>query len=387
MKPWQTKIKSAAAMAAMAAMAASLCVVAVLLPACAGLPGNTPSNAPTSITPDIEARIAAISQRYVFADMHAHPSRFHRANVPHVSAEEVALYQRAKMDMAVANVSADAPYSGRYLLRDGTEIPRGQYRPEPGSVFDFARERLSRLQETFDLGIAVHAADPDAVLAAKSAGRFAILPALEGADALEGKLENLQRFYEQGLRLLQLVHFRPNELGHIQTWPYAPGGLTRFGEQVVREANRMGIVIDLAHCNTETIMDVLAISKQPVLFSHGGLQALLEQDRALSDEEMAAIAAGGGVIGIWPHGRYIESIERMVDYIEHAISVAGPDHVGIGSDLRGVSRYTAGFGRAAEFRAIAQELLRRGHDDDTVGKVMGGNFFRVWSAVSEGSVR
>lgn len=369
-------------MNATVSMATIVVVVAFSLAGCAGLPRGTPPAKPAGISAEMDARIVDISQRYVFADMHAHPSRFHRSNVPRISAEEVGLYQRAHMDMAVANVSADAPYSGRYALRDGTEIPRGQYKPEPGSVFSFAQERLGRLQETFDQGIAVHAASPAAVLAAKAQGKFAILPALEGADALEGRIENLQAFYDQGLRLLQLVHFRPNELGHIQTWPYAPGGLTEFGEQVVREANRMGVVIDLAHCNTETIMDVLAISKQPVLFSHGGLKALLEQDRALSDEEVRAIAAGGGIVGIWPHGRYIESVERMVDFIEHAISVAGPNHVGIGSDLRGVSRYTVGFSREAEFRAIAQEMLRRGHDDDTVGKVMGGNFFRVWQTVS-----
>lgn len=347
----------------------------------AGCVATPPGTVPTPVSGEMDARIAAISERWVFADMHAHPSRFHRANVAHVSAEEVALYQRAHMAMAVGNVSADAPYGGRYVLRDGTEIERGQYKPEPGSVYEFSRERLSRLQETFTQGIAVHAASPEAVLAARAAGKFAILPALEGADALEGKIENLHAFHAQGLRLLQLVHFRPNELGHMQTWPYSPGGLTEFGAQVVREANRLGIIIDLAHCNTETIADVLALSRHPVIFSHGGLRALLEQDRALSDEEVRAIAAGGGVIGIWPHGRYIESVERMADFIEHVITVAGADHIGIGSDLRGVSRYSAGFTREAEFRAIAQELLRRGHSDETVGKVMGGNFFRVWTEV------
>lgn len=360
----------------------SVLTASLLLAACTSTP-PAPS-VPADISVEIDARIENINRQFVFADMHAHPSRFHRSDVRHVSVKEVARYQRSHMNIAVANVSADAPYSGRYALRDGTEIPRGQYKPEPGAVFDFAQERLSRLQETFDQGIAVHASDPAAVLAAKSQGKFAIMPALEGADALEGDIENLHALYAQGLRLLQLVHFRPNELGHIQTWPYAPGGLTQFGEQVVREANRMGVIIDLAHCNEETIADVLAVSKHPVIFSHGGLKALKEQDRALSDDQVRAIAARGGIVGIWPNGSHIENVERMVDFIEHAIRIGGADHVGIGSDLRGVSRYSAGFTREAEFRAIAQEMLNRGYDDDTVGKVMGGNFFRLWSTVHAG---
>lgn len=360
----------------------------VFLGACAttssGQAGSTSeinTNAPDSISAGMDARIAAIHTQVVFADMHAHPSRFHRANVAMVSADEVALYQRAHMDLAVANISADAPYSGRYWLMDDTEIPRGQYKPEPGSVFAFAMDRMQRLQMTFDQGIAVPATDPVAVLRAKIAGKFALMPALEGADALEGNIENFYRLHERGLRLIQLVHFRANELGHIQTWPYSPGGLTEFGKQVVREANRLGVIIDLAHSNTETINDVLALSNHPVIFSHGGLKSLKDQDRALSDDEVRAIAANGGVIGIWPNGRHIQDVARMVDFIEYAIGIAGADHVGIGSDLRGMARYSKGFSREAEFRAIAQEMLTRGFDDDTVGKVMGGNFFRVWTEV------
>ena len=130
-------------------------------------------------------------------------------------------------------------------------------------------------------------------------------------------------------------------------------------------------------------MDVLERSSAPVIFSHGGLKALHDQDRALSDDEVRAIAARGGVVGIWPHGRYIEDVPRMVDFIEHAIEVAGPDHVGIGSDLRGTSAVSRGFGAEANFRAIAMEMLERGWDEETVGKVMGGNFVRVWQTVAE----
>ncbi len=289
------------------------------------------------------------------------------------------------MDIAAANISSDMAYSGGYTGADGAEIPRGQYKPASGEPFKLAYDRLQRIQLAYESGLAVHAGNPDAAMAARAAGKLAILPALEGADCLEGSIENLRKMHAAGLRLIQLVHFRANEIGHIQTYPYSPGGLTDFGRQIIREANRLNMIIDLAHANTETILDVLELSRDPVIFSHGGLQAIKEQDRALSDDEVRAIALAGGVIGIWPNGAHIEDVAGMVDHIEHVISLVGDEHVGIGSDLRGMSRYSKGFGRDAEFRAIAAELIDRGHSDETVGNVMGGNFFRLWQRIHESS--
>ena len=333
-------------------------------------------------SPEFEDRLAAINERYVFADMHAHPSRFHRANVESITPEEIGLYKANGMHVLVANISTDMAFSGGYENRDGTEVERGRHKPEPGAAFALTVDRLQRLRKTFDDGIAVFAADPAAALAAKAAGEVAVIPALEGADGLEGDINNLHLLYADGLRLIQLVHFRANELGHIQTYPYSPGGLTEFGRQVVREANRLGIVVDLAHANTETILDVLEISEHPVIFSHGGLKAIHEQDRALTDEEIRSIAGGGGGIGIWPNGSSVPDVAAMADLIEHVIEVAGVDHVGIGSDLRGMSSYAAGFDETAEFRAIARELMNRERSDDEIGQIMGGNFFRIWLEVA-----
>ena len=177
------------------------------------------------------------------------------------------------------------------------------------------------------------ALDAEHVLDARANGQVAILGAMEGGDGLEGSLDNLLTLYDKGLRLLQIVHFRANELGHIQTYPYSPGGLTDFGREAVEEANRLGIVIDLAHANTETIRDVLEVSEDPVIFSHGGLKAIREQDRALTDEEVEWIAASGGVVGIWPNGSSVATVADRVDLMEHVINVGGIDHVAIGSDL------------------------------------------------------
>lgn len=338
----------------------------------------------TPSTPDeMEARIADIHEQSVFADMHAHPSRFHRENVETILPEEIEVYRSSHFDLFVANISSDMAFDGVYVNRDGTEVPKGRYKPKPGEVFELAADRLRRLQKTVELGYAVHADKPADVLAARKTNDVAVMPALEGADALEGKIENLFEMHRMGLRLIQLIHFRNNELGHTQTWPYSPGGLTEFGREVVKQSNRLGIVIDMAHANHETMMDILELSEHPVIFSHGGVRKFTDHDRAVNDDEIRAIAAKGGVIGIWPHGRHIETVPLMVDYMEHVIDVGGIDHVGIGSDLRGISTYSKGFDEDANFLAIAMEFLKRGYSDEDVGKVMGGNFFRVWQTVTD----
>jgi len=330
-----------------------------------------------------DPRVIAIHEQAVFADMHAHPSRFHRRNIESITAQEIEVYRRSTMDLVVANISSDMAYDGGYVNRDGTEVEKGRYRPAPGEVYALSADRLARLQNTFDLGYAVHADKPVHVLEARDKNQVAIMPALEGGDALEGDIQKLSEMHKNGLRLIQLIHFRNNELGHTQTWPYSPGGLTEFGHEVVREANRLGIVIDTAHANNETLMDVLALSRHPIIFSHGGVREYTDHDRAVTDDQIRAIASNGGVVGIWPHGRLISTVAEMVDYMEHVIKIGGIDHVGIGSDLRGMSSYVIGFDKQANFHAIAIELLNRGYSDKDVGKVMGGNFFRVWAKVSE----
>jgi membrane dipeptidase len=328
-------------------------------------------------------RVALIHQQAVFADMHAHPSRFHRDNVPRIEAAELARYRSRFMDLVVCNISTDAVFSGGYVKRDGTEVKRGELpRPKPGEVFAFTLDRFARVIQTIDDGDAVLATSPEAVLGAKKQGKLALLAALEGGDGLEGRVENLRELYRRGLRLLQLVHFRANELGHIQTYPYSPGGLTAFGREAVHEANRLGILLDLAHANTETVMDALKESSQPLLFSHTGVKALHDGDRYITDEEIVTIASKGGVIGIWPNGESSPTMDDMVRNIDYVKKLVGIDHVGIGSDLRGMASYTSGFGEDANFQAIAEALLAHGYSDADTGKVMGGNFFRVWQQVS-----
>jgi membrane dipeptidase len=311
-------------------------------------------------------------------DIHAHPSRFHRANVPRIEAEEIARYRRGGIDVVVCNISTDTPYRGGYVTREGRTVETGMLRAEPGESWAFTLDRLERIVQTAASGDAVLVRTPEEALEAERQGKLALIAALEGADGLEGDLEHLRELHRKGVALVQLVHFRANEIGHIQTWPYSPGGLTDFGRRVVAEANRLGIVIDLAHANPETIRDVLAVSSRPVIFSHTGSLTLKTLDRHLGDGDIRAIAEKGGVIGIWPNGEALPELQDMVDHIDYVRKLVGVDHVGIGSDLRGMSKYTAGFGEEARFDAIAEALQSRGYSQDEIEKVMGENFVRVW---------
>jgi membrane dipeptidase len=331
-----------------------------------------------------ERRIAAIHERFVFADVHAHPSRFHRANVDRIEKEELARYRRGLIDAVVCNVSSDAAFHGGYTRRDGRAVPRlrgNDVHPlQQGDAFAFTLDRLARVLKTVEGGDAALASSPADVLAAKRRGQVALIAALEGGDGLEGRLDHLRDLHRRGVRVLQLMHFLDNNIGSNQTPPYEDRGLTPFGRDVVREANRLGIVLDLAHANTRTILDALETSTHPMMFSHTGVKARQPADRALTDEEIRAIAARGGLVGIWPNAD-LKTIDEMVRHIDHVKRLVGVDHLAIGSDLRGME-YIDAFGEEANFRAIIEGLLDAGYSDDDVGKVMGGNFFRLWQQVS-----
>jgi membrane dipeptidase len=315
-------------------------------------------------------------------DLHAHPSRFHRSNVERIEVEEIARYLRAGIDVVVCNISTDTLYRGGYVTREGLNVETGNLRAEPGESWAFTLDRFERIEATVAAGMALMVRTPGEAREARRQGKLALIAALEGADGLEGNLEHLRELHRRGLGLIQLVHFRANEIGHIQTWPYSPGGLTPFGREVVAESNRLKIVIDLAHANPQTIQDVLAASRHPVIFSHTGALSLKKRDRHLADEEIRAIAAKGGVVGIWPNGEALPALRDMVDHIDYVKNLVGVDHVGIGSDLRGMSSYTEGFGEEARFDAITEALGERGYSPEDVEKVMGGNFVRVWTEVT-----
>ena len=208
--------------------------------------------------------------------------------------------------------------------------------------------------------------------------------AIEGADPLEGDIARVKFFYDRGVRVLQLLHYRINEIGDIQTANPQHGGLTPFGREVVREMNKLGMIIDTAHCSPETVAGVLSESKAPVIFSHTGAHALRPLGRHLQDRELRAIAAKDGIIGIWPNLRRRDTFESFLEDLDYVQELAGDGRVGIATDLFGLDTHTA-VPTHKEFALIPAALLKRGYAAAAVEKIVGGNFMRLFREVSASS--
>ena len=269
--------------------------------------------------------------------------------------------------------------------------------------------------------------DGDQLEAARAEGLIAGIPGIEGGHAIEESREKLAWFHGQGLRVLTLVW--NNHLPWIRSCqPGAaagvPTGLSDFGREVVRDMNRLGMVVDVSHAGERSFYDALEVSSRPVLASHSGCRALHDHPRNLTDAQLAALGQAGGVVGIVFHpgfldraardeearvrateayralaaegdtalflaqSEYLErhaaplGAERVADHIEHAVEVAGIEHVGIGSDFDGIQRGPRGLEDASTYGHLGQLLARRGFGREDVERVLGGNLRRLFAEVT-----
>ncbi|MGH7772992.1 MAG: dipeptidase, partial [Candidatus Binatia bacterium] len=240
---------------------------------------------------------AANLYRQAAVDLHSHPGPFAGAPIfPGASREltsALADMRLARLDAALFSLSSDRPV----IRRDPSAGLTRQFRePEPGELFRFAQSHFDKVLSQMDGMIALSAAD---VVAFKRKGVPCAILAFEGADALDDDLSRVKLFYDRGIRVIQLVHYRINAVGDIMTEPIKHGGLTPFGRDVVKEMNRTGMIIDVAHAHSETVRGALAESRHPVLDSHTRPTVRIETRRARSDDELRAVAKKGGVIGVW----------------------------------------------------------------------------------------
>ncbi len=308
-------------------------------------------------------------------------------------------------------------------------------RDVPGAALREALERIDAVHEMVrrhprDVALAGSAAE---VRAAVARGQLASLMGVEGGHIIEENLAALRTFHRLGVRYLTLTH------SFHTTWadssgtgaqPLAPlhGGLIGFGREVVREMNRLGMLVDVSHVSDRTFFDALAVSRAPVIASHSSCRAVFEHPRNLSDEMLRALARNGGVLQINFFPGYIDAdaaariaaqrerlapelealrarfegdpaglrrarealyaaspwptapLEALLDHFDHAIRVAGPDHVGIGGDWDGVPSMPEGMDDVSFLPALTRGLLARGHAPETVRKVLGENLLRVLEA-------
>jgi len=220
-----------------------------------------------------------------------------------------------------------------------------------------------------DAVVATSAADVDH---AARDGRTAVLLGCEGGDFLDGDLRRLEEARAAGVTVLTLVHYRVNEIGDVQTELPVHGGLSRFGRAVVAECGRLGIVVDCAHASSATTTDVLEVSNQPVIVSHGQLgQASAAHPRLLTAAHVAAVASAGGLIGAWPAGLTSQSLADFAAGVIRLTEEAGPAHVAIGTDLDG--NYRPVLTSYSQLADLAGLLRDRGLPADNIRQVLGGN--------------
>jgi microsomal dipeptidase-like Zn-dependent dipeptidase len=198
---------------------------------------------------------------------------------------------------------------------------------------------------------------------------------LEGAYPLQGKAENLQNFFDAGVRMIGMTHF-PDSSMSGSAHGFRKGGLSPEGRRLVKRMQNMGIIIDLSHASRETIKDILEIAEKPVLFSHTGLRGVCDNNRNITDDEIRGIGKNGGVIGVafFEKATCGTGIDSIIDSMEHVIKIAGIDHVALGSDFDG--------GVATPFDSsglilITEALVKRGYSGKDIAKIMGGNAVRV----------
>ena len=224
----------------------------------------------------------------------------------------------------------------------------------------------------------------------KAEGKCGGILALEGIEPLGHDLKFLDIFYALGMRMAGLPHNRRNYFSDGTQPHVRPGGLAAMGKRAVERMNELGVVVDVTHMNQVCFWETLEISQAPVVLSHGcpsrfyprkpedsPLHPALDVSRG--PERIEALARNGGVFGIFFLGR--ADVDAVVDEIEYIIDLVGPDHVGLGSDLYGLEVAPVGLEEISKVPAVTQRLVERGHSDEVVLKVLGGNFLRVFEQV------
>jgi membrane dipeptidase len=265
----------------------------------------------------------------------------------------------------------------------------------------------------------------------REAGKGKILLALgmENGSPIEGRLENVRRYYDLGVRYITLAHAKSNHLADASYDPDRPwGGLSPFGRDVVEEMNRLGIMVDISHLTDSAALQILRVSRAPVIASHSSCRSFTPGfERNISDELIRAVAAHGGVVqinfsaifledtfrrqeegeskeikehlarsGVRPGSQeakhYVEeyrhehplpfpTVARVADHIDHVVRLAGIDHAGFGSDFDGAGdTFPLGLKDVSQYPNLIAELMRRGYSDEALRKICGENLLRVWSA-------
>ncbi len=257
-------------------------------------------------------------------------------------------------------------------------------------------EAIHRLTEKMYPERCELATSPEDVERIAKTGKRAIMIGVENGFAIGKDASNVERFYNLGARYITLSHNGHNDIcdscnprKKLGDKKAEHNGLSKFGKKVVAEMNRLGIMADVSHISVKSFHDLIKVSKAPIIASHSGCRALAEHPRNLNDEQLKALARNGGVIQIVAVGGFLKlgspppaNVEIYVDHIDHAVKVAGIEHVGIGSDFDGGGG-VPGFNDHSQALNVTIELVRRGYSEADILKIWGANLLRVWREVEK----
>jgi membrane dipeptidase len=359
--------------------------------------------------------------------------RIHREAIVIDGHNDLPWQYRLKADLSFQNLDISRPQKGIH-----TDIPRlkqGGVGAQFWSVYTAAEQRDKRniVRETLEQIDVVHrlvrtypetfemAYSADDILRIRKSGKIASLIGIEGGHMIDNSLGVLRTYYQLGARYMTLAHTQTLDWADSATDKPKSNGLSEFGERVVAEMNRLGMLVDLSHVSVDTMKHALKVTRAPVIFSHSSAYALAPHPRNVPDDVLKLTAKNGGVVMvnfysgfITPEGaraskelytiareyreKYpnekefqlamvqwekehpfpIGSVQTVVNHIEHIIKTAGIDHVGLGSDFDGITFAPRQLEDVSCFPYITQEMLNRGYNKEQIHKVLGGNLLRVF---------
>lgn len=259
---------------------------------------------------------------------------------------------------------------------------------------DVVHRMMRRYPETFEL--ALTAADVERI---HKSGKIASMIGMEGGHSIDNSLADLRMFYRLGARYMTITHTANTPWADSANGPVEHHGLTPFGEEVVKEMNWLGMLVDLSHVSPETMAAAIRVSQAPVIFSHSDARALNDHIRNVPDDILQMLPKNGGVIMVtfvpgfvspkvnaWNNLSKDEQAKQpmpkvtaadVADHIDHIRKIAGIDHIGVGSDFDGITQQIPNLNDVSTYPVLTAELLRRGYSDADVRKILGGNILRV----------
>ena len=264
---------------------------------------------------------------------------------------------------------------------------------------DIVHRMTRRWPETFEM--AYTAADIERSF---KAGRIGSLIGMEGGHSIDSSLATLRMMFALGARYMTLTHSANVPWADASPGPAVLGGLSKFGEEVVREMNRLGMLVDLSHVSPDTMEDALRVTEAPVIFSHSSARGIANHHRNVPDNILQLVAKNGGVVMVTFVPGFISqavvdydarpaaertgpapqaTLLQVADHIDHIRKVAGIDHIGLGGDFDGISSVVAGLEDVSTYPALTAELLKRGYKDDDIKKILGLNVLRVMRQVEK----